>query len=52
LPGDVPPSSYIRNPDIDIHRMPPDTAVLITLEILDPGRAAVNYQLKFQPAVQ
>lgn len=44
------PRDYIRNPDIDLHRMPPDAPVRVTFEILNPGRHAVNYEMAFQPA--
>lgn len=46
------PRDYIKNPDIDLHRMPPDTSVRVSFEILNPGRHAVNYQMAFQPAVR
>lgn len=44
------PQEYIHDAAIDIQRMPPDTPIHLTLEIVDPGRDAVNYQIQFQPA--
>ncbi len=44
------PREYITDTSIDIQRMPPNTPIHLTLEIVDPGKQAVNYQLEFLPA--
>lgn len=44
------PREYIHDPSIDIQRMPPDTPIHLTLEIVDPGKDAVNYQIQFLAA--
>ncbi len=43
------PNEYIQDPSIDIRRMPPETPIHLTLEIVDPGKEAVNYQIQFLP---
>ena len=43
------PAEYIHDPSVDIQRMPPNTPIHLTLEIVDPGKNAVNYQLHFLP---
>ncbi|HVL00779.1 MAG TPA: DUF3426 domain-containing protein, partial [Dongiaceae bacterium] len=43
------PTEYIHDSAIDIQRMPPNTPIHLTLEIVDPGKNAVNYQLQFAP---
>lgn len=44
------PREYITDTSIDIQRMPPNTPIHLTLEIVDPGKQAVNYQLEFLPS--
>lgn len=44
------PREYIHDPTIDLQQMPPDTPIHLTLEIVDPGRDAVNYQIQFRAA--
>lgn len=44
------PSEYIQDRSIDIQRMPPETPIHLTLEIVDPGKDAVNYQIQFLPS--
>ena len=44
------PSEYIHEKSIDFQRMPPNTPIHLTLEIVDPGKNAVNYQIQFLPA--
>lgn len=44
------PGEYIHDTSIDMQRMPSNTPVRLTLEIVDPGSSAVNYQLQFLPA--
>ena len=41
------PNEYIQDKGIDFQNMPPDTPVHLTLEIVDPGKSAVNYQIDF-----
>lgn len=41
------PGEYIQDKQIDFNKMPPDTPVHLTLEIVDPGKSAVNYQIDF-----
>ncbi|MDX1695260.1 MAG: zinc-ribbon and DUF3426 domain-containing protein [Ketobacteraceae bacterium] len=41
------PSEYIQDKQIDFQKMPPNTPVHLTLEIVDPGKSAVNYQIDF-----
>ena len=41
------PDEYIQDKQIDFRNMPPDTPVHLTLEIVDPGKSAVNYQIDF-----
>jgi len=41
------PSEYIHDNSIDLNNMPSDTHVHLTLEIVDPGLNAVNYQMNF-----
>lgn len=43
------PTEYIHDTSVDIQRMPANTPVHLTLEIVDPGKNAVNYQLAFLP---
>ncbi|MBV1919604.1 MAG: DUF3426 domain-containing protein [Pseudomonadales bacterium] len=44
------PSEYIHDNSIDLNNMPSDTPVHLTLEIVDPGLKAVNYQMNFYTA--
>jgi len=44
------PSEYIHDNNIDLDNMPSDTPVHLTLEIVDPGLSAVNYQMNFYTA--
>lgn len=44
------PVEYIHDPSIDFQRMPPQTPIHLTLEIVDPGRSAESYQIEFLPA--
>ena len=44
------PSEYIHDNNIDLNNMPSDTPVHLTLEIVDPGLKAVNYQMNFHSA--
>lgn len=44
------PIEYIHNEALDLKEMPPNTPIRFTLEILDPGSEAVNYQIRFHPA--
>jgi len=44
------PSEYIHDNNIDLNNMPSDTPVHLTLEIVDPGLKAVNYQMNFYSA--
>ncbi|OUR89413.1 hypothetical protein A9Q81_21860 [Gammaproteobacteria bacterium 42_54_T18] len=44
------PSEYIHDNRIDLNNMPSDTPVHLTLEIVDPGLNAVNYQMNFYAA--
>lgn len=41
------PQEYIQDKNIDFQRMPANTPVHLTLEIVDPGEQAVNYQIDF-----
>lgn len=41
------PSEYIQDKKIDPLNMPSNTPVHLTLEIVDPGKSAVNYQIDF-----
>lgn len=41
------PTEYIQDKSIDFQNMPPNTPVHLTLEIVDPGKKAVNYQIDF-----
>jgi len=43
------PKEYISDQTIDLNSMPSNTPIHLTLEIEDPGRDAVNYQLLFLP---
>lgn len=43
------PKEYIQDQNINYQKMPPNTPVHITLEIVDPGPHAVNYQIDFLP---
>lgn len=43
------PQDYFRNKVPDLSKMPKDTPVRVTLEINDPGRNAVNYQMVLLP---
>ena len=43
------PAEYIHDTSVDIQRMPANTPIHLTLEIVDPGKNAVNYQLAFLP---
>lgn len=53
LNGDVvaqsvfPPEDYLAGEGADLETMPPDTPVRIAISIRDPGRDAVNYNLRF-----
>jgi len=44
------PRDYISDKSIALDTMPRDTPIHLTLEIVDPGRDAVNYELLFLPA--
>jgi hypothetical protein len=44
------PNEYIGDKSIPLHSMPQNTPIHLTLEIVDPGRDAVNYQLLFLPS--
>jgi predicted Zn finger-like uncharacterized protein len=46
------PEEYIRDPGIDLRKMPPRTPFHVGLELRDPGRGAANYHLRFLPATQ
>ena len=43
------PTEYISDKTIPLDSMPSDTPIHLTLEIEDPGRNAVNYELLFLP---
>ena len=43
------PKEYIQDSNIDFNKMPSNTPVHLTLEIVDPGANAVNYQIDFLP---
>ncbi|PIE41986.1 MAG: hypothetical protein CSA49_00850 [Gammaproteobacteria bacterium] len=43
------PQEYIQDQNIDLANMPPNTPVHISLEIIDPGPQASNYQVEFLP---
>ncbi|MEE2729689.1 MAG: DUF3426 domain-containing protein [Pseudomonadota bacterium] len=43
------PAEYISDKTIALDNMPSDTPIHLTLEIEDPGREAVNYELLFLP---
>lgn len=43
------PDQYIRDPGIDVRKMPPRTPFHVGLELRDPGRGAANYHLRFLP---
>ncbi|MCG8668901.1 MAG: zinc-ribbon domain-containing protein [Pseudomonadales bacterium] len=43
------PNEYIQDKKIDFERMPSNAPVHITLEIVDPGPKASNYQVDFLP---
>lgn len=43
------PDEYINDTAISLDSMPSNTPIHLTLEIEDPGRNAVNYQLLFLP---
>ena len=43
------PEEYISDDALTGATMPPNTPIHLTLEIQDPGREAVNYQLLFLP---
>lgn len=43
------PKEYIQDQKIDLTNMPSNTPVHITLEIVDPGPQASNYQIDFLP---
>jgi hypothetical protein len=53
LNGDVvaqsifPPDDYLAGEGTDLNAMPPGTPVRIAISIRDPGRDAVNYNLRF-----
>lgn len=44
------PVEYIHDKTIDLQRMPPDVPIHLSLEIVDPGKNAVNYQVHFLAA--
>lgn len=44
------PADYIHDPAIDVQRMPPETPIHLTLEIVDPGSRAAGYQIEFLAA--
>ncbi|MFE8070651.1 DUF3426 domain-containing protein [Marinobacteraceae bacterium S3BR75-40.1] len=44
------PDEYLAGEASDWTELPPDTPVRIALSIKDPGRDAVNYNMKFYPA--
>lgn len=43
------PKEYIKDKTINLNKMPINVPVHLTLEIVDPGKEAVNYQLHFLP---
>jgi len=43
------PEEYIGDKMLPLNSMPRNTPVHLTMEIKDPGRNAVNYQLLFLP---
>lgn len=44
------PREYVQENSADIRRMPPNTPIHLTLEIVDPGKQAVGYHLEFRAA--
>ena len=48
--GTFQPREYIRDAAVDIQRMPPDVPIHLNLELVDPGKNAVNYHIQFLPA--
>jgi hypothetical protein len=42
------PAEYLHGELAGSESMPPDTPVHLTLEIVDPGKSAVNYELRFR----
>lgn len=44
------PVEYIHDPGIDFQRMPPETPIHLTLEIVDPGSRAAGYMIEFLSA--
>lgn len=43
------PQEYLAGDDADLNAMPVETPVRIAIQIRDPGRDAVNYNLSFRP---
>ena len=43
------PNEYIGDKTLPLDRMPQNTPIHLTMEIKDPGRNAVNYQLLLLP---
>lgn len=43
------PNEYLAGDARDMEAMPPDTPVRIAINIRDPGRDAVNYNISFRP---
>lgn len=44
------PNDYLNTQRFDPTHMPPETPIELRLDILDPGRRAVSYELKIEPA--
>lgn len=43
------PEEYLKGELAGAASMPPDTPIHLSLELLDPGPAAINYELRFLP---
>ncbi|MFT5718186.1 MAG: hypothetical protein ACI9T7_002391, partial [Oleiphilaceae bacterium] len=41
------PTEYLSDEILNWNNMPPEQPIQISLEIIDPGKEAVNYSLKF-----
>lgn len=46
----IDPTQYLNSSHLAQQTMPRDTAIHISLEVLDPGRQAVNYKIRFFPS--
>ena len=46
------PAEYLRGDLINMDTMPVNTPLHISLEIVDPGEQAVNYNLRLLPAIE